>query len=121
MTTTSLINRKCSVCNINSMAIREDAIDDWMLELPDWQLTQSQSIQQIKRLYSFPNFKKALAFAHEIGKLAEEHDHHPAILIEWGKCQINWWTHMVNGLHENDFILAAKSDVIYTNETDSRT
>ena len=61
----------------------------------------------------FKNFVQALAFTHRVGELAEEQDHHPALLTEWGKVTVTWWTHAVKGLHRNDFIMAAKTDELY--------
>ena len=56
----------------------------------------------------------ALAFTNRVGELAEANDHHPALLTEWGSVKISWWTHKIEGLHKNDFILAAKTDPLYT-------
>lgn len=51
-----------------------------------------------------------LAFTNQVGQLAEEQGHHPAILLEYGKVTVRWWTHKINGLHRNDFIMAARTD-----------
>jgi 4a-hydroxytetrahydrobiopterin dehydratase len=64
------------------------------------------------RCYKFENFKEALVFTNHIGELAEAQQHHPEILTEWGKVTISWWTHKINGLHRNDFIMAAKTEDI---------
>ncbi len=53
---------------------------------------------------------QVLAFTNKIGELAEEEGHHPALLTEWGKVTVSWWTHKIGGLHRNDFIMAARSD-----------
>jgi 4a-hydroxytetrahydrobiopterin dehydratase len=53
---------------------------------------------------------QALDFTNKVGGLAEEEDHHPAILTEYGKVTVVWWTHAIKGLHRNDFIMAAKTD-----------
>ena len=63
---------------------------------------------------SFPTFVDALAFTNKVGALAEEEGHHPALLTEWGKVSVTWWTHKIRGLHRNDFIMAAKTDLLYT-------
>jgi 4a-hydroxytetrahydrobiopterin dehydratase len=55
-----------------------------------------------------------LEFTNQVGELAEKEDHHPTILTEWGKVTVTWWTHVVKGLHLNDFISAAKTDQIFT-------
>ncbi|RYZ79057.1 MAG: 4a-hydroxytetrahydrobiopterin dehydratase, partial [Moraxellaceae bacterium] len=51
-----------------------------------------------------------LAFTNTIGELAENFNHHPALLTEWGKVTVTWWTHKIKGLHENDLIMAAKTE-----------
>lgn len=53
-----------------------------------------------------------MAFTQKIAVLAEDENHHPAILTEWGKVTVLWWSHKINGLHVNDFIMAAKTDLI---------
>ena len=61
-------------------------------------------------MFRFADFARALAFTNRIGALAETEDHHPAILTEWGRVTIGWWTHVVGGLHRNDFVMAAQTD-----------
>ena len=65
-------------------------------------------------LLLFSNFQNALAFTQLVGEAAEKEGHHPSLLTEWGKVTATWWTHAIKGLHRNDFIMAAKSDHIYT-------
>ena len=55
----------------------------------------------------------ALEFTNQVGELAEQEDHHPSILTEWGRVTVTWWTHAVSGLHVNDFISAAKTDQLF--------
>ena len=65
-------------------------------------------------MFRFSNFAEALTFTDKVGELAETEGHHPAILTEWGRVTVTWWTHKIRGLHRNDFIMAAKTDQIYT-------
>jgi 4a-hydroxytetrahydrobiopterin dehydratase len=58
-----------------------------------------------------------MAFALRVGELAEAEDHHPAILIEWGRVSVTWWTHAIKGLHINDFICAAKTDQLISDSS----
>ena len=67
---------------------------------------------RLVRTFTLPNFRAALAFTQRVGELAEEEGHHPAILTEWGKVTVSWWTHKIKGLHKNDFIMAAKTDAL---------
>src|SRR5262249_37265726 len=67
---------------------------------------------QLERVFHFPSFADALAFTNQIGTLAEAEGHHPALLTEWGRVTVTWWTHKIRGLHRNDFIMAAKTDAL---------
>jgi 4a-hydroxytetrahydrobiopterin dehydratase len=82
-------------------------------QVPDWRAIEREDVQQLERAFKFENFAQALAFTNRVGELAEAEDHHPAILTEWGKVTVTWWTHKVRGLHRNDFLMAAKTDRAY--------
>ena len=95
-------------------AISTDAeIMEYKQQLPNWNIMDVGGIKQLERAYSFDTFVEALDFTNKVGELAEAEDHHPAIKTEWGRVTVTWWTHAVNGLHRNDFIMAAKSDLLY--------
>jgi 4a-hydroxytetrahydrobiopterin dehydratase len=76
-------------------------------DVPEWKVVNGHHIE---RAFKFPDFKSAIAFVNKVGDLAEEQNHHPDISLGWGKAEITTWTHSVDGLSENDFILAAKID-----------
>lgn len=78
--------------------------------VPQWSLINTGGINQLQRQYRFSNFQKALEFTNRVGEIAELAGHHPALLTEWGKVTVTWWTHAIDGLHQNDFIMAAKTD-----------
>ncbi len=82
-------------------------------QLPGWTHLTIDGTAQLQRSYSFRNFADALAFANAVGALAEAADHHPALTVEWGKVTVYWWTHVIGGLHRNDFVLAARTDQLY--------
>jgi 4a-hydroxytetrahydrobiopterin dehydratase len=79
-------------------------------------LIERDGIPRLERVFKFKNFAQALAFTNQVGALAEAEDHHPAILTEWGKVTVSWWTHKIKGLHQNDFIMAARTDGLYMGE-----
>jgi len=87
-------------------------IAQWKPQVPDWQLVERDSIRQLDRVFHFPSFVEALAFTNRVGALAEAEGHHPALLTEWGRVTVSWWTHAIRGLHRNDFIMAAKTDAL---------
>jgi 4a-hydroxytetrahydrobiopterin dehydratase len=65
-------------------------------------------------VFRFKNFRQALEFTNKIGDIAEQEGHHPVIVTEWGRVKVSWWTHKIQGLHQNDFIMAAKTDELYS-------
>lgn len=81
-------------------------------QLSDWQVIEADGILQLQKVYRFKTFRQALAFTNEVGAIAEAAGHHPALLTEWGKVTVTWWTHAISGLHRNDFVMAAKTDAI---------
>ncbi len=108
-----LTQKKCVPCEGNVPAMQDEEIDSMMQEVPEWSLIKKDGIPHLKRKFSFDNFKEALAFTNIVGELAEEEGHHPLIVLEWGKVTVEWWTHAVEGLHQNDFIMAAKCSKAY--------
>ena len=87
-----------------------EEIQKELQKLSDWEIIDVGSIPRLMKSYSFKNFADALAFTNQVGALAEEEDHHPEILTEWGKVTITWWTHSAGGLSKNDFSMAGKVD-----------
>ncbi len=81
----------------------------FMLHVPHWTLKNNH---EISRRFVFKNFAEALAFVNKVGALAESESHHPDISFGWGYVTINLSTHAVDGLSENDFIMAAKIDAV---------
>ena len=81
-------------------------------QLDGWQIETRDAIAQLEKSFIFSNFAQALAFTNAVGALAEAADHHPALLTEWGKVTVTWWTHTLGGLHRNDFIMAARTSAL---------
>jgi 4a-hydroxytetrahydrobiopterin dehydratase len=104
---------KCVPCRGGVPPLSRDEIDGLKPQVPEWEVIEIEDIPRLRRAYDFKNFAQALAFTNQVGELAEEEDHHPSLLTEWGKVTVTWWTHKINGLHQNDFIMAAKSDALY--------
>jgi 4a-hydroxytetrahydrobiopterin dehydratase len=80
--------------------------------LPGWGIASRNGVKRLEKSFTFPDFTRALAFTVKVGRMADRQDHHPEILLEWGKATVSWWTHKVRGLHRNDFICAAKTDAL---------
>lgn len=108
-----LSEKACSVCVAGAPQAGEEEIQIALRELPAWSVINVSGTAQLTRAYKFKNFVGALEFANRIGALAEQYGHHPALLVEWGKVTVNWWTHKIKGLHENDLIMAAKTEKVF--------
>ena len=106
----SLAYKACEVCRAGAPLAPRQEIAEYMSQLAGWQILHIAGVNHLQKVYSFKNFAQALTFTNQIGAIAETENHHPAILTEWGKVTVTWWTHKIAGLHANDFIMAAKTD-----------
>ena len=107
-----LKEQKCIPCSGNLPPVTKEEIEQLKPQIPDWEIIEHEGELRLERVYKFPDFQTALNFTNLVGEEAEKEGHHPALLTEWGKVTITWWTHAISGLHENDFIMAAKTDKI---------
>lgn len=107
---TDLTSQRCEVCRVGAPQATREEIEEYKPQIPDWEIIDVGGIDRLQRTYKFKNFAQALEFANKVGTIAEEQDHHPAILVEYGKVTVTWYTHKIEGLHANDFIMAARSD-----------
>ena len=105
-----LANQVCEACRADAPKVSDEELAILIKEIPEWAAPARDGVLQLERVFSFKNFKQALAFTNAVGELAEEAGHHPALLTEWGRVTVSWWTHKIKGLHKNDFILAARTD-----------
>jgi len=112
--TDALAGMKCEVCRVGAPTVTPDEIAEYHPQVPEWQLVEQGGIRRLQRTFKFPDFAQALAFTNRVGQLAEQEGHHPSILTEWGRVTVTWWTHKIKGLHRNDFIMAAKTDQLYS-------
>ena len=101
---------RCESCSGDTIALGAEERKLLLTELDGWQMLERDGIPQLEKVYTFKNYKQAWAFADKISQLAEDEFHHPSILLEWGKVTVTWWSHSIKGLHQNDFICAAKCD-----------
>jgi len=107
---------KCSACRGDEPPLTGKEIEELMPQVPEWELVERDGIKRLERIFKFRNFAAALAFTNEVGAAAEAEEHHPVIELTWGRATVTWYTHKIKGLHQNDFIMAAKTDELYTSE-----
>ncbi len=108
----ALSAERCTACRADAPRVDPNEIPTLLLRIPGWNVVDRAGIDTLERVYLFPNFVAALAFTNQVGALAEEEGHHPALLTEWGRVTVTWWTHKIRGLHRNDFVMAAKTDAL---------
>lgn len=100
--------KTCVACEGGVAPITGSLLEKCSQELGgDWKVINEHHLE---KEFHFKNFKEALEFTNKVGKLADQENHHPNIHLSWGMVRILLWTHSINGLSENDFILAAKID-----------
>ena len=100
----------CTACRGDEPILTDAEIVELRPQVPEWHVVQREGIKRLERLFRFRNFAEALAFTNRVGEQAEKEGHHPALLTEWGRVTVTWWTHKIGGLHQNDFIMAAQTD-----------
>jgi 4a-hydroxytetrahydrobiopterin dehydratase len=109
----TLASERCVACQRGAPTVTAAETAELKPNIPDWTLLEVDGEPRLERTFAFPDFAAAIAFTNQVAALAEEEGHHPAILTEWGKVTVAWWTHKIHGLHRNDFIMAAKTDQLY--------
>jgi 4a-hydroxytetrahydrobiopterin dehydratase len=108
-----LAEMNCVPCRGDDPKLTDAEIKVLMSQVSGWQVLTGEDIHRLEKRFRFKSYSQAVDFTTAVASLAEEQDHHPAILLEWRKVTVQWWTHIIKGLHQNDFISAAKTDAIY--------
>ena len=107
-----LASERCEACRPDSPQVPAENEAALLAEIPDWRLVEVNGVKRLKRVIRVEGWRSAVDLTNRIADLADEADHHPAILTEWGKVTVQWWTHAIRGLHRNDFVMAAKVDML---------
>lgn len=108
---TILDQQSCIPCRGGIPPLDKIAAETLLTNVPDWKLVENNL--KIQRNYAFDNFVDALAFTNKLGEISEAENHHPDITLGWGYCTVTFYSHKINGLHENDFVMAAKTSKLY--------
>ncbi len=108
----TLAEERCVACRRDAPRLTDDELAELRPQIPDWRIEEREGIPRLERTFTFADFAAALAFTNRVGALAEAEGHHPAILTEWGRVTVTWWTHKIRGLHRNDVVMAARTDTV---------
>ena len=108
----SLADEEITSVTRQSPHLQQDECKMLLAKLPSWQVIDEDGVKKLRREYCFKDYEILLALTTKLGRIAQQYDHHPEIILAWGKVTVTWWTHVSGGLQNNDFIMAAKSDRI---------
>jgi 4a-hydroxytetrahydrobiopterin dehydratase len=103
-----LVDKTCTACRSGDPALTPEEAERLHGEAPDWALLDDA--KRMERKFQFQNFRGALDFVQRVGGLAESEGHHPDVSFGWGYATVSLRTKKIKGLHQNDFIMAAKID-----------
>ena len=108
---TALAERSCIPCKGDIPPLEGEILNALYQDLDhEWTLMNEHHLE---KQFFFKNFAQALAFTNRVGDIAEDQNHHPDILLSWGKVTVTIWTHKIDGLTESDFVFAAKTENVY--------
>lgn len=107
-----LTKKHCVPCEGGDPPLPKKKEDELHKQVPSWLLLRDTSAHRIRKQFVFKDFSQAMIFVNKVAAIAQEEGHHPDIYIFYNKVQLDLFTHAVGGLSENDFIMAAKIDVL---------
>ena len=105
-----LAQKHCTPCRGGVPPLSGSELAAYQQRFPSWKVVEER---RLAKSFQFPDFKTALAFVDRVGSLAESEGHHPDLCLSWGRVEVTTYTHKIEGLSENDFILAAKIDALF--------
>lgn len=109
-----LLKLKCKPPVEDENPLNDKEIQEYLGMVQGWQVIENEGEKGIGKRFTFDDFAGPLEFATRVGKAAEEENHHPSIFFGWGRALLSWRTHKVKGLSLNDFIMAARTDEIFS-------
>ena len=107
-----LLKKKCQPCEGGIMPFDISEVHKYQKKVDGWEILEEKKIFFLHKKFNFKNFKESQRFINKVGEISESEGHHPDISFGWGYANIKITTHAIEGLSENDFILAAKIDQI---------
>ncbi len=112
-----LASKSCAPCRGGVAPLEADAARQLLAGAAGWRLEQNAT--RLERGFEFRDFVEAMKFVNRVAEVAEREGHHPDIAVHWNKVDLTLWTHKIGGLHENDFILAAKVNRLLVEDPDA--
>ena len=115
-----LASSACEACRIDAPIVSDDEASLLIKEIEGWDLI-NEDVKKLKKEFSFSNYSDSVNFSNKVADMAEQEDHHPQIILEWGKVTVIWWSHKIKGLHKNDFIFSTPMVTASSTPMTSRT
>ncbi|WP_025563968.1 4a-hydroxytetrahydrobiopterin dehydratase [Psychromonas sp. SP041] len=116
---TLLTEQTCSACNANSteqpLAVSDmsELLVQLKTQFNDWSLIEDKGVGKLSCEFVTKRYSNSIRFTNQVAALAESVNHHPLIIVEYGMVTVQWWSHNIKGLHQNDFIMAAKTSALF--------
>ncbi|WP_022941653.1 4a-hydroxytetrahydrobiopterin dehydratase [Psychromonas hadalis] len=110
----NLAQLNCKPCDKNTSVLTADEMAVLLTDLNGWQVIMEIGIHKLTQCFVTKNYKNSMAFTNAVAQLAESVNHHPLLIVEYGKVTVTWWSHNIEGLHKNDFIMAAKTSLLFS-------
>ena len=107
-----LASERCEACHKDSPQVPPEDEQALLVAIPEWTLMEVKGVKRLRRVIRVESWRPAMALTNRIADLADETDHHPRLVTEWGRVTVDWWTHAIRGLHRNDFVMAARVDAL---------
>jgi 4a-hydroxytetrahydrobiopterin dehydratase len=111
-TMSGLTQATCVPCRGGVPTLTDPETASLLPQVPGWKVAEVGGVKRLQREFEFKDFRSAMEFAVKVGELAEREQHHPDLHVSWGRVMVETWTHKIHGLHQNDFILAAKINAL---------
>ena len=108
-----LSQSSCEACRLDAPVLSEQEIKELAPQIPSWIVHEEDGIKRLICSFAFSSYEDSVNFTNKVAELAEQEDHHPEIVLEWGNVTVSWWSHKIKGLHKNDFICASKTDDLF--------
>ena len=106
----SLKESKCEACRMDAPKVTDIEKQDFLKELTGWRIINNSGVDHLFKAFTFRSYKDASSFAQKVAELAELEDHHPKIILEYGKVEVYWWSHKIGSIHALDLSLAENTD-----------
>ena len=109
----ALSTQTCEACSASATQLTPEEIQSLLPEVSGWEIISDSNIQKLSRTFKTKNYAESMSFTNAVAELAEAVNHHPLLIVEYASVTVVWWSHTIQGLHKNDFIMASKTSALF--------